>query len=150
MKLWRVWRHPSSSSPVEGSPTSSQVKTNSVLSYNSLPRSHDAATARTRFYEGIRLRVLSVAWFLISLALALFVPVISYIISLTGGLAASFIFLFPGLILLRLLSRPGGQGSHGRCVRVLLLAFACLTIILGTFIFGLSVVYTVMLDAQLI
>ena len=45
----------------------------------------------------LRLRLISVLWFILSLAIALFVPGISYIIDFTGGLAAMFIFVFPGI-----------------------------------------------------
>ena len=47
-------------------------------------------------YKNVRLTILSVLWFAASLTLALFVSKISYIISVTGGLAATFIFIFPG------------------------------------------------------
>ena len=57
-------------------------------------------TNRIASYEGTRLRVISVVWFFLSLTLALFIPQISYIIEFTGGLAATFIFIFPGTIVL--------------------------------------------------
>lgn len=132
------------------SSSSSSCRHNSMLHYSApLNPSSEASAKHAHFNEGIRLRVESVVWFFISLLLALFVPVISYIISLTGGLAASFIFLFPGLILLRLVFRPGGV-TCAVWQRVCFVMFACLIITLGTFIFGLSIVYTVMHDAKLI
>ena len=47
-------------------------------------------------YKWRRLRIESVLWFAITLALAVLVEQISNIVSLTGGLAATFIFVFPG------------------------------------------------------
>jgi hypothetical protein len=110
---------------------------------------NDVLSTKSSISENIRLRVESVVWFFISLLLALFVPVISYIISLTGGLAASFIFLFPGVILLKLMTRPGSQLVYPTWQRVCLVAFGSLITVLGTFIFGLSIVYTIMNDANL-
>ncbi|EPQ20639.1 Putative sodium-coupled neutral amino acid transporter 7 [Myotis brandtii] len=45
-----------------------------------------------------RRRVLqTVVWFLLTLLLALFIPDIGKVISIIGGLAACFIFVFPGV-----------------------------------------------------
>ena len=49
-------------------------------------------------YKWTRLRVESLVWFLTTLALAIAVKQISDVVSLTGGLAATFIFLFPGIL----------------------------------------------------
>ncbi|KAG8437272.1 hypothetical protein GDO86_008104 [Hymenochirus boettgeri] len=50
-----------------------------------------------------RRRVLqTVTWFILTLLLALFIPDIGRVISLIGGLAACFIFIFPGLCLIHL------------------------------------------------
>ena len=87
-------------------------------------------------------------WFFSSLLLALYVPAISDIVSFTGGLAASFIFLFPGLILLKLTLRTDLR--YSTCQRVCFVVFGCVIIVIGTFIFGLSVVYTIMSDAKLL
>ena len=47
-------------------------------------------------FPGTKWRVEGVAWLLITLALAIFVPEISYVLDPIGGLAATFIFVFPG------------------------------------------------------
>ena len=49
-------------------------------------------------HEGCRLRSISVVWFILSLSLSLVTTKISYIIDFTGGLAAVFIFFFPGAL----------------------------------------------------
>lgn len=38
----------------------------------------------------------TISWFLLTLLLALFIPDIGKVISVIGGLAACFIFVFPG------------------------------------------------------
>lgn len=44
-----------------------------------------------------RRRILqTLVWFVVTLVLALFIPDIGRVISLIGGLAACFIFVFPG------------------------------------------------------
>lgn len=48
--------------------------------------------------RGRRRRVLqTLVWFLLTLLLALFIPDIGKVISVIGGLAACFIFVFPGV-----------------------------------------------------
>ena len=42
----------------------------------------------------------TLGWFLLTLLLALFIPDIGKVISVIGGLAAGFIFIFPGRALL--------------------------------------------------
>ena len=110
---------------------------------------HEETSSCSHLYEGIRLRVESVTWFFISLLLAIFVPQISYIINLTGGLAASFIFLFPGFILIKLVLKPQNYSDYSTLCRGFSIIFGSLIIVIGTFIFGLSVVYTIMKDANL-
>ena len=47
-------------------------------------------------HKNARLRVEGTIWVLLSLALALFVPEILYVINPLGGLAGAFILIFPG------------------------------------------------------
>lgn len=47
-------------------------------------------------FPGTKWRVEGVVWLLITLALAIFVPEISYVLNPIGGLAGTFIFVFPG------------------------------------------------------
>jgi len=49
----------------------------------------DAAEHRRRI-------IMTLVWFTVSLLIALFIPNIGVVISLLGGLAAIFIFVFPG------------------------------------------------------
>ncbi|XP_051884714.1 putative sodium-coupled neutral amino acid transporter 8a [Pristis pectinata] len=87
-------------------------------------------TARRR-----RLRVLLTSgWVLLSLGAALFVPDISEVIGLIGGISAFFIFIFPGLCLLSVVQREpvAPRGRWG------LIPWAVATILCGVFILGQS------------
>lgn len=60
------------------------------LRYKGTPVEEDVGRERRR-------RVLqTLVWFLLTLLLALFIPDIGKVISVIGGLAACFIFIFPG------------------------------------------------------
>lgn len=85
------------------------------LRYQGTPVEEDVAREQRR-------RVLqTLVWFLLTLLLALFIPDIGKVISVIGGLAACFIFVFPGAAPSsafrasgpQLLScSPGGEGNH--------------------------------------
>lgn len=61
------------------------------LRYQGMPVEEDVGRERRR-------RVLqTLVWFLLTLLLALFIPDIGKVISVIGGLAACFIFVFPGV-----------------------------------------------------
>ncbi|KAG5849409.1 hypothetical protein ANANG_G00110080 [Anguilla anguilla] len=76
----------------------------------------------------------TVTWFALTLLLALFIPDIGRVISLIGGLAACFIFVFPGLCLIQAkLSemqevRPGSWWG--------LVSYGIFMVTIGAFIFG--------------
>lgn len=60
------------------------------LRYQGMPVEEDVGRERRR-------RMLqTLVWFLLTLLLALFIPDIGKVISVIGGLAACFIFVFPG------------------------------------------------------
>lgn len=82
-------------------------------------------------------------WFVITLVLALFVPEIKYVISPLGCLAAVFIFVFPGLCILKL-----GLNCHFRSdwMNIIVVMVACIQMFIGVFIFGDSLVYNIMAD----
>ncbi|XP_037552140.1 putative sodium-coupled neutral amino acid transporter 7 [Nematolebias whitei] len=77
----------------------------------------------------------TVVWFVVTLVLALFTPDIGRVISLIGGLAACFIFVFPGLCLMQAkLSETDVRSAswHG------LVVYSVAMVTLGAFIFGLT------------
>ncbi|XP_061820135.2 sodium-coupled neutral amino acid transporter 7 [Nerophis lumbriciformis] len=91
-----------------------------------------------------RRRILqTLLWFFITLILALFIPDIGRVISLIGGLAACFIFVFPGLCLIQVkLSETDRRTSswHGQLV------FGIVMVTLGAFIFGLTTTNSIYQD----
>ncbi|KAJ8003206.1 hypothetical protein DPEC_G00166990 [Dallia pectoralis] len=94
----------------------------------------------TRSYES-RSRVgLTVAWITVTLLMAVFIPDISKVISVIGGISAFFIFIFPGLCLVfAMQSEPVSFKT-----RVVLTTWGMITLICGTFIFGQSTTIAIM------
>uniref|UniRef100_A0A3B4Y183 Solute carrier family 38 member 8 n=1 Tax=Seriola lalandi dorsalis TaxID=1841481 RepID=A0A3B4Y183_SERLL len=79
---------------------------------------------------------LTVLWITVTLLIAVFVPDISKVISVIGGISAFFIFIFPGLCLIfAMQSEP---------VSFVLTVWGVVTLISGAFIFGQSTTIAVM------
>ncbi|XP_029000462.1 sodium-coupled neutral amino acid transporter 7 [Betta splendens] len=91
-----------------------------------------------------RRRILqTLVWCTVTLVLALFIPDIGRVISLIGGLAACFIFVFPGLCLMQAkLSETDDRSAswHG------LLSFGIAMVTIGAFIFGLTTTNSIYQD----
>ncbi|KAM6937733.1 putative sodium-coupled neutral amino acid transporter 8a [Xenentodon cancila] len=84
--------------------------------------------------------MLTVLWVTLTLLIAVFVPDISKVIGVIGGISAFFIFIFPGLCLLFAM-----QSEPVSCrTRVTLTVWGVVTLICGAFIFGQSTTITVM------
>ncbi|MEQ2277583.1 hypothetical protein XENORESO_004722 [Xenotaenia resolanae] len=84
--------------------------------------------------------VLTVLWIMTTLLIAMFVPDISKVISVIGGISAFFIFIFPGLCLMFAM-----QSEPVSCkTRVALTIWGVVTLICGAFIFGQSTTIAVM------
>ncbi|XP_021112310.1 putative sodium-coupled neutral amino acid transporter 8 [Heterocephalus glaber] len=83
---------------------------------------------------------LTALWVAVSLAMVLFLPDLSSIIGIIGGVSAFFIFIFPGLCLIYAVDvepiRPR--------VKCFLEAWGVVSALLGTFIFGQSTVATIL------
>ncbi|XP_041853287.1 putative sodium-coupled neutral amino acid transporter 8a [Melanotaenia boesemani] len=83
---------------------------------------------------------LTVLWITLTLLIAVFVPDISKVISVIGGISAFFIFIFPGLCLMfAMQSEPVSWKT-----RVILSIWGVVTLICGAFIFGQSTTIAVM------
>ncbi|XP_030582189.1 putative sodium-coupled neutral amino acid transporter 8 [Archocentrus centrarchus] len=101
-----------------------------------------------RHYQGIvthsfesRCRVvLTVVWITFTLLIAMFVPDMSDVISVIGGISAFFIFIFPGLCLVFTMQTENISSR----VRAILTAWGVITIVVGAFIFGQSTTLAVM------
>lgn len=76
-------------------------------------------------------------WFFSSLIFAIFTPNIGIVIDMLGSLATLFIFIFPGICLIfAILYKDPNIYLHKDRIHIFI---ASLYIVLGTFIFGLSV-----------
>ncbi|CAL8355330.1 unnamed protein product [Lota lota] len=84
--------------------------------------------------------VLSFLWIALTLLIAMFVPDISQIVSVIGGVSAAFIFIFPGLCLICAMQ----QEPVSFKTRVALTAWGVITLLCGAFIFGQSTTVAVM------
>ncbi|XP_008826145.1 putative sodium-coupled neutral amino acid transporter 8 [Nannospalax galili] len=77
---------------------------------------------------------LTLLWVSVTLAMALFLPDLSEIISIIGGISSFFIFIFPGLCLICAMNTE----PIGPRVKCCLEAWGVLSVLVGTFIFGQS------------
>ncbi|NXG80914.1 S38A6 protein, partial [Baryphthengus martii] len=86
----------------------------------------------------------TVSWFLLTLLLALFIPDIGKVISVIGGLAACFIFVFPGLCLIQ------AKLSEIQETRAIswwaLVSYGVFMVTLGAFIFGQTTANAIFVD----
>uniref|UniRef100_A0ABM5EU45 Sodium-coupled neutral amino acid transporter 7 n=1 Tax=Pogona vitticeps TaxID=103695 RepID=A0ABM5EU45_9SAUR len=86
----------------------------------------------------------TLGWFLLTLLLALFIPDIGKVISVIGGLAAGFIFVFPGLCLIHTKlseiqeARPASWW--------MMVSYGVFMVVLGAFIFGQTTAHAVFVD----
>ncbi|XP_008055813.1 putative sodium-coupled neutral amino acid transporter 8 [Carlito syrichta] len=78
--------------------------------------------------------LLTVLWVAVTLAAALFMPDLSKIVSIIGGVSSFFIFFFPGLCLICAM----GIEPVGPRVKCCLEAWGVVSVLVGTFIFGQS------------
>uniref|UniRef100_H2VAA1 Solute carrier family 38 member 8 n=1 Tax=Takifugu rubripes TaxID=31033 RepID=H2VAA1_TAKRU len=86
----------------------------------------------TKSFESRCRVILTVIWIAVTLLIAMYVPDMSEVISVIGGISAFFIFIFPGL-----LSKMKGTCLILPC-RWSLTAWGVITIVVGSFIFGQS------------
>ncbi|KFO85928.1 Putative sodium-coupled neutral amino acid transporter 7, partial [Buceros rhinoceros silvestris] len=86
----------------------------------------------------------TISWFLLPLLLALFIPDIGKVISVIGGLAACFIFVFPGLCLIQAkLSEIQETRAISWWAQV---SYGVFMVTLGAFIFGQTTANAIFVD----
>ncbi|XP_068459372.1 putative sodium-coupled neutral amino acid transporter 8a [Clinocottus analis] len=96
--------------------------------------------AVTAGFESRSRYVLTVLWVTATLLIATYVPDISKVISVIGGISAFFIFIFPGLCLMFAM-----QSEPVSCkTRAVLTVWGAVTLLCGAFIFGQSTTTAVM------
>ncbi|KAM4723028.1 solute carrier family 38 member 8 [Rhinophrynus dorsalis] len=82
----------------------------------------------------------TVLWILFTLIIALFVPDISKVISVIGGISAFFIFIFPGMCLVCAMNLEPISPKKKCC----LVTWGIISIVCGAYIFGQSTTLAVM------
>ncbi|XP_039744805.1 sodium-coupled neutral amino acid transporter 7 isoform X6 [Pteropus medius] len=108
------------------------------LRYQGMPVEEDVGRERRR-------RVLqTLVWFLLTLLLALFIPDIGKVISVIGGLAACFIFVFPGLCLIQ--AKLSEMEEVKPASWWVLVSYGVLLVTLGAFIFGQTTANAIFVD----
>lgn len=108
------------------------------LRYREVPLEEDVGRERRR-------RLLqTLVWFLLTLLLALFIPDIGKVISVVGGLAACFIFVFPGLCLIQ--AKLSELEEVKPASWWALVSYGVLLVALGAFIFGQTTANAVFMD----
>ncbi|XP_061029577.1 sodium-coupled neutral amino acid transporter 7 isoform X1 [Eubalaena glacialis] len=108
------------------------------LRYQGMPVEEDVGRERRR-------RVLqTLVWFLLTLLLALFIPDIGKVISVIGGLAACFIFVFPGLCLIQ--AKLSEMEEVKPASWWAMVSYGVLLVTLGAFIFGQTTANAIFVD----
>ncbi|KAF4010748.1 hypothetical protein G4228_001990 [Cervus hanglu yarkandensis] len=108
------------------------------LRYQGMPVEEDVGRERRR-------RVLqTLVWFLLTLLLALFIPDIGKVISVIGGLAACFIFVFPGLCLIK--AKLSEMEEVKPASWWAMVSYGVLLVTLGAFIFGQTTANAIFVD----
>ncbi|XP_066504500.1 putative sodium-coupled neutral amino acid transporter 8 [Hoplias malabaricus] len=83
---------------------------------------------------------LTILWIGVTLLSAIYVPDMSDIISVIGGISAFFIFIFPGLCLIFAMQTE----PMDHTIKILLTAWGVITVVTGAFIFGQSTTIAIM------
>jgi len=97
-------------------------------------------------HELFRRIIETVTWFSFALILAAVIPNIGVAISLIGGIAALFIFVFPGMCLLQSVN----IGLHSLSLKEkCLMLIACIYIVVGVFIFGENTAFAINKDIRI-
>ncbi|CAL8243232.1 unnamed protein product [Lota lota] len=102
-------------------------------------RRHQQGVVTHSFESRCRM-VLTGVWISVTMLIAMFVPDMSDVISVIGGISAFFIFIFPGLCLVFIMQTEPVSPN----VRLLLTGWGVVTIVVGTFIFGQSTTIAIM------
>ncbi|XP_005090551.1 putative sodium-coupled neutral amino acid transporter 7 [Aplysia californica] len=92
--------------------------------------------------------ITTILWFIATLLLSIFIPNIGVVIQILGAFAAIFIFIFPGMCLLKTMQDRIETGEPQPRLVHFMKGFSIVFIVLGAFIFGLTLSQAVMKDMQ--
>lgn len=98
--------------------------------------------------DNVRRITTTLVWFTSTLLLSIFIPNIGVVIQILGAFAAVFIFIFPGLCLLKTMQNRIESGIKQPFRVHFLKFFAMIFLVVGTFIFGLTLSQAIMKDIQ--
>ncbi|KAH9509507.1 hypothetical protein Btru_046064 [Bulinus truncatus] len=98
--------------------------------------------------ENHRRIALTLFWFSSTLLLSIFIPNIGVVIQILGAFAAVFIFIFPGMCLLKSMQNKIESGAKQPRYVHFLKSFAIVFLVVGTFIFGLTFSQAIMKDIE--
>ncbi|XP_059148065.1 sodium-coupled neutral amino acid transporter 7-like [Physella acuta] len=100
------------------------------------------------YREKMRRVITTLVWFTLTLILSVFVPNIGMVIEIIGAFAGTFIFIFPGLCLLKTVQDRLESGEKQAKVIHVLRGVAIIFIAVGVFIFGLTLSKAIMKDIK--
>ncbi|KAK0047865.1 sodium-coupled neutral amino acid transporter 7 [Biomphalaria pfeifferi] len=106
------------------------------------------SAAESLVKENTRRIILTLSWFTASLLISVFIPNIGVIIHLLGAFSAVFIFIFPGMCLLKTVQNKLESGEKQTKKKHFLKALSIMYLILGTFIFGLTLAQSILQNLQ--
>ncbi|XP_059148117.1 sodium-coupled neutral amino acid transporter 7-like [Physella acuta] len=100
------------------------------------------------YKEKMRRVITTLVWFTLTLILSVFIPNIGVVIEILGAFAGAFIFIFPGLCLLKTVQERLESGEKQAILVHVLRGVAIVSIAVGVFIFGLTRSKTIMKDIK--
>ncbi|XP_059148108.1 sodium-coupled neutral amino acid transporter 7-like [Physella acuta] len=100
------------------------------------------------YREKTRRVITTLVWFTLTLILSVFIPNIGVVIEILGAFAAAYIFVFPGLCLLKTMQDRLESGEKQNKKVHLLRVIAIVFIVVGVFIFGLTLSKAIMKDIK--
>ncbi|KAK3749421.1 hypothetical protein RRG08_057230 [Elysia crispata] len=99
-------------------------------------------------HEKIRRIITTVVWFGLTLIITISIPNIGVVIQVLGSAAALFIFVFPGICLFKAMQNQLESGISQSQKVYWLRGLAVFFIVVGTFIFGLTLSQAIIKDLK--
>ncbi|XP_059158343.1 sodium-coupled neutral amino acid transporter 7-like [Physella acuta] len=98
--------------------------------------------------EKTRRVIITLVWFTLTLLLAVLIPNMGVVVEILGALAVVLIFVFPGLCLFKTMQNKIESGEKHLTKAYVCRGIGIVYIIVGTFIFGLTVTQAIIKDIQ--
>ncbi|XP_059148104.1 sodium-coupled neutral amino acid transporter 7-like [Physella acuta] len=100
------------------------------------------------YREKMRRVITTLVWFTLTLILSIFIPNIGVVMEILGAFAGAFIFIFPGLCLLKTVQERLESGEKQAILVHVLRGVAIIFIAVGVFIFGITLSKVIMKDVK--